>query len=69
MEMLNRAIEDASDFTDMMKKLDKQDHADTHLASKLREQVDRLEKANARPVKRPGENRVKYRSRVYGGGS
>jgi hypothetical protein len=66
MEMMNRAIEDAADFSDMLTKLE-QRASDGHLAKTLREQVDQLEAAHARPVKRPGENRVKYRSRVYGG--
>ena len=63
MQMINRATEDASDFSDMLTKLEKR-ASDGHLAKALRKQVDQLEAAHARPVKRPGENRVAYRARV-----
>lgn len=69
MEMMNRAIEDASDFRDMLEKLE-QRAADGHLARTLRRQVDDLEAAHARPTKPgrlPGENREAYRKRIYGG--
>jgi len=68
MEMMNRAVEDAADFSDMLTKLEAR-ASDGHLAAALRKQVDQLEAAHERPVKRPQESRVAYRKRIYGGAS
>ena len=58
MEMMNRAIEDASDFSDMLKKLQE--------AVPLRREVDHGQDLQP-PPKLPGENREQYRKRIYGG--
>ena len=73
MEMMNRAIEDASDFGDMLKKL----KGDVPIreefeAAKLAAQADKQEHADRRIAelmspRRPGENREQHRARIHGG--
>jgi hypothetical protein len=55
MEMMNRAIEDAADFTDFKRKLEQRQPGYAH---GLRDH------ALQRPPKRPGENREQYRARL-----
>jgi hypothetical protein len=75
MEMMNRAIEDASDFMEMKRKLmQTQESRFRELEQRGRhEMLDDLRKMEiapapiaARPIppKRPGENRRDYRARV-----
>ena len=71
MEMMNRAIEDASDFMEMKRKMleqmDKRILA--HEQRGRHEMLDDLQKmeiAPGKPPKRPGENREQYRARIHG---
>jgi hypothetical protein len=69
MEMMNRAIEDASDFGGMLKKLQENIplREDSNLAAKLRREVDEMAAQDIErvaPPKRPGENREQYRARI-----
>lgn len=74
MEMMNRAIEDASDFMEMKRKMmesmDKRliaaERAQRTGAHEMLDDLRKMEIAPARPIppKRPGENRRDYRARV-----
>jgi hypothetical protein len=71
MEMMNRAIEDASDFMDMKRKLMAKldEHRDTVQKTGAHEMLDDMQKMEIAPQqqsKRPGENREQYRARIHG---
>jgi hypothetical protein len=64
MEMMNRAIEGASDFREMLRKL--QDTQREDFARLMSERPAKAPPALRKPIppKRPGENRRDYRARV-----
>lgn len=79
MEMMNRAVEDASDFMEMKRKLmAEQQHqleqrilaAEKRGAKEMLEDTGKLEiapQADPDPLaKLPGENRAQYRARIHG---
>ena len=59
--MLNRAFEDAADFTDMMRKLQEPGH---HIRPAV--VITKEMQRKPLPPRRPGENRRDYRARVLG---
>lgn len=68
MEMMNRAIEDASDFMDMKRKLMRR-MDDAVFEAKRDPEQEEMRKVHARapqPPRRPGENREQYRARIHG---
>jgi len=75
MQMMNRAIEDASDFGDMLKKLEalvptREEHEEAKLAAAADKQAHADRRiAEVMSLKRPGENREDYRKRIHGGRS
>jgi hypothetical protein len=66
MEMMNRAIEDASDFMEMKRKLLKTTDQCFTDAVRAQERQDMAKVAAVPPVppKHPGENRQQYRARL-----
>lgn len=63
MEMINRAVEDASDFMEMKRKL--LERRDRLILAGERKEIE--PKVDPRqPAKRPGENREQYRARIFG---
>lgn len=63
MEMMNRAIEGASDFQEMMRKLQQRREVGT-IRPQYAHEIEAAQKAKTLPPKRPGENRRDYRARV-----
>lgn len=72
MEMMNRAIEDASDFMEMKRKLlENHERRFAELAQQrgkheMLDDLQKMEIAPGKPPKRPGENREQYRARIHG---
>lgn len=77
MEAMNRAIEDASDFMEMKRKLMERNEqlivARERGAQEMQEMLDDMGKLEIAPKadqrqqpKRPGENREQYRARIFG---
>lgn len=64
MEMMNRAIEDASDFMEMKRRLMQRAEIAMREDSFERKLADAAQKVQ--PPKRHGENRAQYRARVFG---
>ena len=64
MEMINRAIEDASDFMELKRKLLDREAFERTTSAPLAD----MRKRPARDLspKRPGENREQYRARIHG---
>jgi hypothetical protein len=75
MQMMNRAIEDASDFGEMLKKLNesvptREEHEEAKLAAAADKQAHADRRiAELMSPKRPGENREEHRKRIHGGAS
>lgn len=67
MEMMNRAIEDAADFRDMLEKLQGGQPVPGHARSEAeRAAIQKfINDAPRIPTRRPGENRSQYRARVF----
>lgn len=63
MEMMNRAIEDASDFQEMMRKLQQRREVGT-IRPQYAHEMEAAQQRKPLPPKRPGENRRDYRARV-----
>ena len=64
MEMMNRAIEDASDFMELKRKLLGREAFERTTSAPLAEMRKRTERDLS--PKRPGENREQYRARIHG---
>jgi hypothetical protein len=67
MEMMNRAIEDASDFMEMKRRMLERAETAMRAADFERTLADAAQNVRpqmTRPLKRPGENRQQYRARL-----
>jgi hypothetical protein len=67
MQMMNKAIEDAADFSEFQRKLleETRKHAHQVLEAKSGSILDALASRQDQP-RRPGENREQYRARIFG---
>lgn len=66
MEAMNRAIEDASDFMEMKRKLlERNEQLIAARERGAKEMLTDMGKMQIAP-KRPGENREQYRARIHG---
>lgn len=64
MEMMNRAIEDASEFREMMRKLQEPAKRGVRIAHPA-EVLPAIRAVPPKPPKRRGENRAQYRARIH----